>query len=236
MDSSSKQKDIVSLETLDENSNDESIRSSPTNFYEETLADNDLSSYMNNNNFRYSSSNYGTNSTTNNNIPNLRRSTASVASSSVSSAKRLSGGVFMTNLTPSIFSFDNLNNQEDFSDELLTSNKSCCIECGIFGYLTKCAAHCDKQLCESCCDKHWQLEINELIKIKTTLENSVADLRKYLSAKKSQCQENVKNSQQIKKFINMTLQQIKRKVELELENKRDELFHSVDTFVDNQKK
>jgi len=59
MDSSSKQKDIVSLETLDENSNDESIRSSPTNFYEETLADNDLSSYMNNNNFRYSSSNYG---------------------------------------------------------------------------------------------------------------------------------------------------------------------------------
>ena len=75
-----------------------------------------------------------------------------------------------------------------------------------------------------------------LIKIKTTLENSVADLRKYLSAKKSQCQENVKNSQQIKKFINMTLQQIKRKVELELENKRDELFHSVDTFVDNQKK
>ena len=111
MDSSSKQKDIVSLETLDENSNDESIRSSPTNFYEETLADNDLSSFNNNNNnFRYSSSNYGTTNSTNNNVPNLRRSTASVASSSVSSAKRLSGGVFMTNLTPSIFSFDNLNN------------------------------------------------------------------------------------------------------------------------------
>lgn len=34
----------------------------------------------------------------------------------------------------------------------------------------------------------------------------------------------------------MTLQQIKRKVELELENKRDELFHSVDAFVENQKK
>jgi hypothetical protein len=55
-------------------------------------------------------------------------------------------------------------------------------------------------------------------------------------AKKSQCQENIKSSQQIKKFINMTLQQIKRKVELELENKRDELFHSVDAFVENQKK
>ena len=34
----------------------------------------------------------------------------------------------------------------------------------------------------------------------------------------------------------MTMQQIKRKVELDLENKRDELFNSIDTFVESQKK
>ena len=34
----------------------------------------------------------------------------------------------------------------------------------------------------------------------------------------------------------MTMQQIKRKIELELENKRDELFETIDSFVDNQKK
>ena len=51
-----------------------------------------------------------------------------------------------------------------------------------------------------------------------------------------QCNENIKNSAQIKRFVNMTMQQIKRKIELELENKRDELFNSIETFVDNQKK
>ena len=40
----------------------------------------------------------------------------------------------------------------------------------------------------------------------------------------------------MKKFINLTLQQIKRKIELELENKRDELLNAVDTFIDNQKR
>ena len=34
----------------------------------------------------------------------------------------------------------------------------------------------------------------------------------------------------------MTMQQIKRKIELELENKRDELFNSIEMFVENQKK
>lgn len=34
----------------------------------------------------------------------------------------------------------------------------------------------------------------------------------------------------------MTMQQIKRKVELELENKRDELYNSIDAFMENQKK
>ncbi len=56
------------------------------------------------------------------------------------------------------------------------------------------------------------------------------------AAKKSQCSDNIRNSQQIKKFINMTMQQIKRKVELELENKRDELYNTVETFCENQKK
>lgn len=34
----------------------------------------------------------------------------------------------------------------------------------------------------------------------------------------------------------MTMQQIKRKIELELENKRDELFEMIDSFVEDQKK
>jgi len=91
-------------------------------------------------------------------------------------------------------------------------------------------------VCEECQEKHWQMEINELLSMKTYMENSVADLKKYLAAKRAQCLENVKGSLQIKKFINMTMQQIKRKVELELENKRDELLASVDNFCENQKK
>jgi hypothetical protein len=91
-------------------------------------------------------------------------------------------------------------------------------------------------VCEECQEKHWQMEINELLSMKTYMENSVADLKKYLAAKRAQCLENVKGSLQIKKFINMTMQQIKRKVELELENKRDELLATVDNFCENQKK
>ena len=34
----------------------------------------------------------------------------------------------------------------------------------------------------------------------------------------------------------MTMNQIKRKVELELETKRDELYNSIDAFIENQKK
>ncbi len=83
---------------------------------------------------------------------------------------------------------------------------------------------------------NWQAEVDELLKMKSNLENNISELKNYLAAKKSQCNENVRNSQQIKRFINMTMNQIKRKVELELENKRDELFSSVDSFCDNQKK
>ena len=45
------------------------------------------------------------------------------------------------------------------------------------------------------------MEINELLTMKTSIENSVADLKKYLAAKRSQCLENVKGSLQIKKFM-----------------------------------
>lgn len=188
MDSPNKQKDVVSLETLDENSNDESNRnsltSSPTNYYEDsTLADNDLTTYIDNSNYRYanaaattaaSSSSYG--------ASNYRRANASsVASTMSSSTNRLSAGLFNTssmNPTSNIFSFDS-NNQDEFVE--YDANKSCCIECGVFAYLIKCQGHCDMQLCESCCEKHWQLEINDLIKIKNNLENNVTELKKYLS-------------------------------------------------------
>ena len=60
------------------------------------------------------------------------------------------------------------------------SGKSCCLECGMYTYLSKCNAHCDLQLCESCQQKHWQIELNELVKMKTYLESSVTDLKKYL--------------------------------------------------------
>lgn len=115
-------------------------------------------------------------------------------------------------------------------------NKSCCIECGAFAVLQKCKAHCNLDICENCKQKHWQTEMDELLKLKSHLETNVGDLRNYLSAKKAQCSENIRNSQQIKRFINMTMNQIKRKVELELENKRDELYSSVESFCDNQKK
>ncbi len=115
-------------------------------------------------------------------------------------------------------------------------NQSCCLECGAYAMLQKCKAHCNLDICENCKQKHWQVEVDDLLKMKSHLENSIGELKNYLTAKKSQCNENIRNSQQIKRFINMTMNQIKRKVELELESKRDELFSSVDSFCDNQKK
>jgi hypothetical protein len=63
-----------------------------------------------------------------------------------------------------------------------------------------------------------------------TVSNLIED------SKRNQCKENVKNSQQIKKFISMTMQQLRRKIELELENKRDELYAFIDNFADGQKR
>ena len=130
----------------------------------------------------------------------------------------------------SIFGYD------EPSQKFSSNSKKCCAECGSYTFVIRCASHCDRLVCEGCQEKHWQMEINELLNMKTFMENSVADLRKYLSVKRSQCLENVKSSSQIKKFITMTMHQIKRKVELELENKRDELFSAVDSFCENQKK
>lgn len=111
-----------------------------------------------------------------------------------------------------------------------------CVECGSYCGTYSMYRGEAEIVCETCMQKRWQDEINELLKYKTCLEAGVRELRRYLSAKKNQCNENIKSSQQIKKFINMTMQQIKRKVELDLENKRDELFNSIDAFVENQKK
>ena len=146
------------------------------------------------------------------------------------------GDYYRLNTYPNVndYLFDN---GIDITSSSSTSNsKMCCLECGSYTYLIKCNSHCELMLCEQCQQKHWQMEINELIKLKTDLENNVADLRVYLAARRSQSIENVKSSQQLKKFITMTMQQIKRKVELELENKRDELYSSIDQFVENQKK
>lgn len=115
-------------------------------------------------------------------------------------------------------------------------NQQVCLECGAYAVLQKCKAHCNLDICENCKQNHWQIEVDDLLKMKTHLENNIADLKGYLGAKKAQCNENVRSSQQIKRFINMTMNQIKRKIELELENKRDELFSSVESFCDNQKK
>ncbi|CAF0870248.1 unnamed protein product [Brachionus calyciflorus] len=164
--------------------------------------------------------------------PQLSRTTSSgyysspMSSTSTASSRYSYGNSFLydepTNSTTSIPKI-----QED------QGFKGCCLDCGAYTYLIR---FNELQLCENCYQNQWENEINELMKMKNFLENGVIDLKKYLAAKKTQCNENIKNSHQIKKFINMTMQQIKRKVELELENKRDELFNSIDAFVENQKK
>lgn len=172
---------------------------------------------------------------------NSNTNMTTAASNSIYGTPRRQSSVFGTS-TP-IF-YDDLMSGGNFSldpntvelnDDLAAANanKGCCLDCGCFAYLNK---FNDLQLCDGCYQKHWQNEVNELIKYKSYLENNVRDLKKYLAAKRSQCNENIKSSNQIKKFINMTMQQIKRKVELELENKRDELLNSIDLFVENQKK
>jgi hypothetical protein len=131
-----------------------------------------------------------------------------------------------------------------------------CCECGEYRHMVQCLSHCNLVLCEGCKSQHWQDEISDLMNMKVRLEDNVTNIRKYLGnylntrlkienlinfieylvSKKQQCNENIKSCEQIKKFIAMTMQQIKRKIELELENKRDELYETIDSFVENQKK
>lgn len=84
---------------------------------------------------------------------------------------------------PSLYMYETLNANAPIyeqADENSLSTKSCCIECGAYAHLVKCMSHCDLHICENCQHKHWQMEINELIKFKTSLENNVDELRKYL--------------------------------------------------------
>lgn len=90
--------------------------------------------------------------------------------------------------TPSYYDIKNnlngysLNGSDEYESYLNinNNNKGCCIECGSYTFLIKCISHCDKQLCESCQQQHWQNEINDLLKLKTFLENNVNDLKRYL--------------------------------------------------------
>lgn len=62
-------------------------------------------------------------------------------------------------------------------------SKTTCLECGAYAYMHKCKGHCNKDICEDCREKHWQVEVDELLKMKNHLEGSVADLKNYLSNK-----------------------------------------------------
>jgi hypothetical protein len=246
--SSQPQSEKPSLVTLQ---NDSSTSSSPVNFEVHEINFNNRNGNTDNNNNTYDKNIFQrvneesftpTTQLQSSNRPlyeknyNRRVSSRDTPTSFTSSKRPSSVGVRRTLLTgPILYNSNNLYGNEiadgTVSDQL--ANTGICLDCGIKSYLTRV---CDIQLCENCAAKRWQNEVNELVKIKTFLENSVEDLKKYLAAKKSQCNENIRNSQQIKRFINMTMQQIKRKIELELENKRDELYHSIDVFVENQKK
>jgi hypothetical protein len=84
---------------------------------------------------------------------------------------------------PSLYMYETLNANASMyepAEEGSFSPKSCCIECGAYAQLVKCMSHCDLHICENCQHKHWQIEINELIKYKTSLENNVDELKKYL--------------------------------------------------------
>ena len=96
--------------------------------------------------------------------------------------RRQSSFLTGSSLLPNIILYDGGSSNQEYGVEGGEdfSGKGCCLECGMFTFLSKCNAHCDLQLCESCQQKHWQIEINELIKMKTFLETSVGDLRKYL--------------------------------------------------------
>lgn len=70
----------------------------------------------------------------------------------------------------------NGNANGNFSDP----SQSCCLECGAYGLLQKCKAHCNLEICEDCKQKHWQIEVDDLLKMKTHLENNIGDLKTYL--------------------------------------------------------
>ena len=102
--------------------------------------------------------------------------------------------------------------------------------------MAKCKYHCERSLCDDCRAAHWHGEVSALSEMRDTLDECTGELRAYVAAKRAQCVENVKKSQQTKKFVNMTMQQIKRKFELELEKKRDEMYTAIDSFVNSQKR
>ena len=210
--------------------NDSSTSSSPTNLELNEISNN-YDSYQNL--YRFQPNSESSTPTTFTTLTSRRpssRNSQSVYSNSKRTNSASTYGMRRALLTGPIL-YENTAGESLHND--IDGLSGICYDCGSNSYLTKSG---DTQLCENCIHKRWQTEISELIKVKTYLENSVDELKKYLAAKKSQCNENIRNSQQIKRFINMTMQQIKRKVELELENKRDELYHSIDNFVDSQKK
>ena len=58
--------------------------------------------------------------------------------------------------------------------------QSCCLECGAYAVLQKCKAHCNLDICDDCKQKHWQFEVDDLLKMKTHLEDNIIELKNYL--------------------------------------------------------
>lgn len=125
-----------------------------------------------------------TNTSNNNNNNNgyevFRRNSSS--STSIYGTPRRQSSMFGTS-TPILYDETNLSafqcaQEDDQGGGGASLTKGCCLKCGSFAYLSK---YNDAQLCDNCTQKHWQDEINELIKYKTFLESSVRDLKRYLS-------------------------------------------------------
>lgn len=98
----------------------------------------------------------------------------------------LSADCASTPMLPVFDELETINNTHDTSETL---DECVCSECGAYiGYVSirnrlasVSGAEFGAVLCAVCMQKHWQEEVNELLKFKSSLESCVRDLRRYLS-------------------------------------------------------
>lgn len=88
---------------------------------------------------------------------------------------------------PPIISYEEINAPSNRLESESSEKDNSCVECGSYcgsySIRSRFGDGGNEIICETCLQKHWQDEVNELIKYKNSLEMGVRELRRYLSTR-----------------------------------------------------